>query len=67
MRRSPASGCSAYALSPLASNSNQPHHCGRSEIKYDKVTVRLKGETDPMVVCGVAELAKSRFLGVCRA
>jgi hypothetical protein len=30
-------------------------------IKYDKVTVHFEGDTDPMVVRGVAELAKSHF------
>jgi hypothetical protein len=30
-------------------------------IRYDKVTVHFQGETSPMVVRGVAELAKSRF------
>ncbi len=32
-------------------------------IRYDKVTVHFQGETSPMVVRGVAELAKSRFPG----
>jgi len=32
-------------------------------IRYDKVTVHFKGDTDPMVVRGVAELAKSHFPG----
>ncbi|WP_103016952.1 hypothetical protein [Salinibacter ruber] len=30
-------------------------------IRYDKVTVHFQGETSPMVVRGVAELAKSHF------
>ena len=30
-------------------------------VRYDKVTVHFEGKTDPMVVRGVAELAKSHF------
>jgi hypothetical protein len=34
-------------------------------VKYDKVTVHFKGETEPMVVEQVAEIAKSHFPGSC--
>ncbi|MCS3679366.1 hypothetical protein GGP72_003320 [Salinibacter ruber] len=30
-------------------------------IRYDKVTVHFEGDTDPMVVRGVADIAKSHF------
>jgi|APHM01.1.fsa_nt_gi hypothetical protein len=30
-------------------------------VRYEKVTVHFEGETEPMVVRGVAELAKSHF------
>jgi hypothetical protein len=32
-------------------------------VKYDKVTVHFTGETEPMVVEQVAEIAKSHFPG----
>ncbi|WP_259040250.1 hypothetical protein [Salinibacter ruber] len=46
--------------SPVAPT--KPDPAGKM-IRYDKVTVHFQGETSPMVVRGVAELAKSRFPG----
>ncbi len=46
--------------SPVAPTKPDP---ASEMIRYDKVTVHFQGETSPMVVRGVAELAKSRFPG----